>query len=115
MGQGKKGSGKCTGTEREKEGGEQGPQGGGKREKLCNIMQLKGAKRRELTKNRTGTRKKLYEKGNVIAPCLTPPLPLSHKIIYPSPKTIRLQGRVIFREALPTITLRKLGPVVQNF
>ena len=93
-----------------------GPQGGGRREKLCNIMQLKGAKRRELTKNGTGTRKKLYEKGNVMDPCLSPPPPPpSHKIIYPSPKTIRLQGRVIFREALPTITLRKLGPVVQNF
>ena len=62
------------GSRAEKRGGaKRVPQGGGKREKLCNIMQLKGAKRKELTKIGQEPGKKLYEKGNVMDPCLTPP------------------------------------------
>ena len=57
MGQGKKGSGKCTGTEREKEGAGSGSLkvagSGRKRRKnttLHNILQLREAKTWELTK-----------------------------------------------------------------
>ena len=52
------------------------PQGGGKREKLCNIMQLKGAKRRELTKIGQEPGKNYTRRGML----WTPVSPLPHLI-----------------------------------
>ena len=67
MVRGKKGSGKCTGS---------GKRGGGGTENNYNIAQyytIERSKDVATDKNGTGTRNKLYEKGNVMDPCLAPP------------------------------------------
>ena len=96
-------------------------QGDGKREKLRekitilrNVKQLKGAKRRELTKIGQEPGMNYTRRGILWTP-VSPPPAHPHKTIYPSTKTIRLRGRVVFNEVLLTITRRKLGRVVQNF